>query len=253
MGRRPALQLVQQRRMTLDPPDGGKSLIDDLRAQPGDGRAQLLLCPAGEDQDPNALDAQRREHLPDVRRQSGPVRHDHHARGRKLVRIGEGQIGQAMKADGRLAAARPALNDHDAGIARGDEIELARIDQRRDLWQVPIQRLNTGGRGAKDTPCAPFPGRAGAGLLAAGQLVGRHLVTVPKSAGRLLRIRAPGAASRSPAGWRCAPGRRLRWSASAGPGSRPRGRDRRTAPHSRYPRRSGRRAGLWARVASRRC
>ena len=76
-----------------------------------------------------------------------------HARGRKLVRVGEGQIGQAMKPDGRLAAARAALNDHDAGIARGDEIELARIDERRDLWQVAIQRLTPAGA-APRTPRA---------------------------------------------------------------------------------------------------
>jgi hypothetical protein len=44
----------------------------------------------------------------------------------------------AVHADGRLAAARAALDDHDARVGPRDELELARIEQRGDLGQVAV-------------------------------------------------------------------------------------------------------------------
>ncbi len=54
-----------------------------------------------------------------------------------------------MQADGRLAAAGAPLDDDHAGVARGDEVELARIDERGDLGEMAVERL------ARPTGAAP--------------------------------------------------------------------------------------------------
>jgi hypothetical protein len=43
----------------------------------------------------------------------------------------------------------PPLDDDDAGVACGDDVELPRIEQRGDLGEVAVQRLAAGGRGAQ--------------------------------------------------------------------------------------------------------
>src|ERR1017187_1938493 len=48
---------------------------------------------------------------------------------------------------GGFAAASATLNDHHARMRRGHDLELARVDQRRDLGQVWVQALRVlGGR-----------------------------------------------------------------------------------------------------------
>src|SRR5690606_17242681 len=52
--------------------------------------------------------------------------------------VGEAQVGEPVQADGGLAAAGTALDDDQAAVRRGDELELARIDQRRDLGEEAV-------------------------------------------------------------------------------------------------------------------
>ena len=59
-----------------------------------------------------------------------------------------------VQADGRLAAAGAALDDDHAGVGRGDELELARIDERGDLGQVAIEPLAPPGAGAQHAALA---------------------------------------------------------------------------------------------------
>jgi hypothetical protein len=112
-----------------------------LGAQPGDRGAQLALGPDAEGEHADARDAERRQHLADVGGQRGPVRHDEQVRGRELARVRVGEVREAVQPDGGLAAARAALDDDDARGARRDELELPRVDERRDLWQVAIEGL----------------------------------------------------------------------------------------------------------------
>ena len=58
------------------------------------------------------------------------------------------EVGEAVQAHRGLAAARAALDDDDAGAVGRDELELAWIDERRDLGQVPIERLVSAARSA---------------------------------------------------------------------------------------------------------
>jgi hypothetical protein len=150
--------------MALDARDGGRRLVDDAGAQPRDLGAQRARGEAAERPRAHAAHAQRRQHLADVCGQSGAVRdHRQPPRG-KIARVRVREVGEAVQTDGGLAAARPTLDDDDARTARGDDVELARIDQRRDLGQVAVQRLAAGRRGTQHAARG-----AGSGVLAASE------------------------------------------------------------------------------------
>ena len=95
-------------------------------------------------------------------------------RGGNFVGKVVGEVGEAVQADRGLAAAGAALDDDHAGVARGDEIELARIDQRGDLGQVAVERLPARGRGAQHAARG-----ADGGVLPAGELVRRQVGALP--------------------------------------------------------------------------
>ncbi len=165
-----ALELVQQRGVALDAGDGGDRVVDDRRPQPGDLGAQLARGQLAERHDADAGHAQRRQQLADVGGQRGAAGDDRQLARRELVGKGKRQVPEPVQADGGLAAAGAPLDDDHAGVARRDEVELARIDQRGDLGQVPVERLPSDGSGAQLSALG-----ADGGLLSAGQLVRRQI------------------------------------------------------------------------------
>jgi hypothetical protein len=101
--------------------------------QPRDRPLQFLFRPFLESQHAHARDAQSRKHLTDVAGERGSLGHHHHALGGESFRVSEIQVGEAMQSNGGLATACAALDHHHAGMGRGHNLELARIDKRCDL------------------------------------------------------------------------------------------------------------------------
>src|SRR5690606_12253807 len=48
------------------------------------------------------------------------------------------EVGEAMQTDRGLSAAGSALNHHKTRVGLRDELELARVDERRDLFEVLV-------------------------------------------------------------------------------------------------------------------
>ena len=87
-----------------------------------------------------------------------------------------------MQADGGLAAARATLDDHHARLSRGHDLELAWVDQGRDLGQVAIQALLVLARRAQH----PAAGNGARGhRLAARQLAQGHIRAPPERPRRI--------------------------------------------------------------------
>ena len=213
-----------------------RGVVDDAARSQGIAARSSRSAQLGKVTTAHPVHAQRRQHLADVRRQRRPVGHHQHAAGGKSARVGVGQVGHAVQADGGLAAARAAL-DHRPRPLPGAVIS--------SNWRGSISAAISGRwRSSALAPAgrvAQHAARRGRGGVA---VPGR-----PPARARARRCAAtadclsPSRGSRRPAGRRRAAARRPRWSPCGGPGPPPRPRARRSAPRSRCPRRSGRRAG----------
>jgi hypothetical protein len=64
--------------------------------------------------------------------------HDEHLHRREAALVLVGEVGDAVQRDGRLAGARAALDQHDAGVRLGDQVELLLVDERGDLLEVLV-------------------------------------------------------------------------------------------------------------------
>ena len=239
---------------------GGVSSVSP-RLERGQRRAPRGSAQPGERHHRHALDVQRRQHARHVRGQRALVDDHQHLLRAEAARIGERQVGDAVQADGGLAAARRSLDRDQARRRLRDQLELARIDQRRDGGQVaigpPRRRCRrspslpraaggSGGGGSAGARASPrgddHDGAAVARDLQA-RLPRRHLAPLRPCAGR---------ARTSPAARRPGAGRRRRSRRCGARGSRPRPACRPGAPRRRRPLRSGRTGATRARCASRR-
>src|SRR4029079_3993226 len=96
------------------------------------------LGPAFVSPDRNPGQTERRQNLRDVTSQRLVEHDDQHSVGSKAARVVVGEVGEAMEADRRFAAAGAALDYDQSGIGPRDELELPRIDERRDLLQMLV-------------------------------------------------------------------------------------------------------------------
>ncbi len=120
-------------RMLLEPSHHRGRVLGVVGRQIGHRLQPDLRGPALVGHHLHALDAERREHLGDVADER-VVEDDHqHLVGPEAAAVLEGQVGQPVQADGGLAAAGAALDDHQARGRLADQLELARVDQRGDL------------------------------------------------------------------------------------------------------------------------
>ncbi len=136
--RRHLLEEREERRVLLHPRDRvGRVLgvVVAARRQdlPPDAVREL---PVGVDR--HVRDAQRRQDAGDVARQRHRRDDDEHLLRREAVRVGEGQVRDAVQRDGGLAAPGAALDEDQAARRRGDEVELLAIDERGDLGEVLV-------------------------------------------------------------------------------------------------------------------
>src|SRR5690606_11142017 len=70
--------------------------------------------------------------------------HHQHLVGTEAALVLERQVGEAVQADGRLAATSATLNHHQTRVRAGDELELPAVDQRGDFLEVFVVRVCQG-------------------------------------------------------------------------------------------------------------
>jgi hypothetical protein len=173
--------------MALHPRDRGHHVLGQGGVEPGDRPVQLARGPVVEGDHAHPGQAQGGQDLTDVRGQARALRDHHHALGRETIGEGETQIGQAVQPDSGLAAARAALNDDHARVRGGHDVELARVDERRDLGQVPVEPLLVLARRSQHSAAGNGPGR---GSFAARQLAQGRVREVPSVGAVLVRCLA---------------------------------------------------------------
>jgi hypothetical protein len=112
-------------------------LLARLGRQPREVLADQAGREAPERRHRHALDAERRQHARHVVDERLGRDHDDHLLGTEPLRLQERQVRHAVQADGRLAAARAALDGHQARVLR-DEVVLLLVEERRDGRQVLV-------------------------------------------------------------------------------------------------------------------
>ncbi|MES1208808.1 MAG: hypothetical protein ABUS79_22960 [Pseudomonadota bacterium] len=122
----------------LGPHDQRRRLVGDRYVQIRERRPPRGLGPGAERHHGHAGDVQRRQHARHVRGQRALIDDDQHLVGAEPARIGERQVGDPVQADRGLAAAGGPLDGDQPGRRLRDQLELARIDQRRDGRQVAV-------------------------------------------------------------------------------------------------------------------
>ena len=130
---------AQHRRVLLHADDDRRRLVAVLPRDARQVHVPELLHPGVVGDDGHALDAERREHLRDVASERRVEDDDQHLVDLEALRVLVGEVREAVQADGRLAGARAALDDDEAGGRLRDQLELPRIDQRRDLGEELVR------------------------------------------------------------------------------------------------------------------
>lgn len=97
-----------------------------------------LLHPALEGDDLGPRHVEGGQDPRDVLGERLALHHHCHLLGAEDVGVLEVQVGRAVQGDGGLAGARAPLEDHDAAVRRGDELELLRVDEGGDLLEVLV-------------------------------------------------------------------------------------------------------------------
>ncbi|MFT3774212.1 MAG: hypothetical protein QM820_53295 [Minicystis sp.] len=159
--------------------DRGRALLH-RRFEPGERALPGAGHPLAERLHRDAGEPERREDLADVRAERRAADDDQHLVRREAVARVVVEERHAVDADGRLAAAGAALDDDDAGVGPRDEIELPRIEERRDLREMPVL---LGGEARAHAERALHVLRADGRALPAGQLGGGDADRLPSLVG----------------------------------------------------------------------
>jgi hypothetical protein len=181
-----------QRRVQLQALHLGGRVAPGRRGEGREVPAALRRRPVAVGEDAHPLDPQRRKHVADVvpqRRREDceecPLRGD--------ARCVEGQVGDAVKGDGRLSGPRGSTNHQETGRRLRDQIELVGVDQARDLRQVLV---GSTARTEQITPQARRGVLAGPPLDLAGDGVGTQGRGLAAGQPRPRRLEAPPPAGR---------------------------------------------------------
>ncbi len=234
----------------------------------GDGRRRAREAPRCAPPRPSAakvitgtpVDVERRQHARHVGGQRALVDDHQHLLRAEAARVGEGQVGDAVQADGGLAAARRSLHHDQARRRLGDQLELARIDQRRDGGQMAIGPPRARRRRSPSLPriaggaaAVAAPARALAARARPRALPSRAICRLRLPRRDLAPLAGAQVARERPLRRRRPAAARRRRSRPCGAReSRPRPAGRPAAPRRRRPLRSDKTGATPARCASRR-